>query len=94
MDKRDEGLLIGVVKEILDETKEIRKEQSDMGIQLARNTDLLDEHIRRTNLLEAQMDIALTPIRFLGTLQKVAKWVAAVAAAVTAIGSTIYFFLD
>lgn len=49
---------------------------------LEQNTESLKEHMRRTELLEKHMDVALIPI-------KATKWLVSVAAAIATIYSAI-----
>jgi len=69
------------LQERLDQIADLLREQA---ITLARNTDSLEEHMRRTNLLEEQMELALWPIR----IAKVAMWVGG---AVTFIATLAYY---
>lgn len=43
------------LKEIRDDVKEIRNDIGDIKITMARNTDSLEYHIRRTDILESKV---------------------------------------
>lgn len=44
------------MKRVLDKLDKIDEKQGDMGKVLARNTATLEEHVRRTNILEDKVD--------------------------------------
>ena len=71
------------LQERLDQIAALLREQA---ITLARNTDSLEEHMRRTNLLEEQMELALWPIR----IAKVAMW----AGGLITFAATLYYYFN
>lgn len=72
---------LSYLQERLDQIADLLREQA---ITLARNTDSLEEHMRRTNLLEEQMELALWPIR----IAKVMMW----AGGLITFGATLYYY--
>lgn len=70
------------LQERLDQIADLLREQA---ITLARNTDSLEEHMRRTEILEEQMEMALWPIR----VAKVAMWVGGI---VTFLATLYYYW--
>lgn len=76
----------------------------DIDKTLAVNTELLDHHIKRTELLEqaleehrahtdAQLEIALTPIKTIQSLATAAKSISAIAAGLAALAGLGYALL-
>lgn len=56
---------------------------------LEKNTESLQEHMRRTEILEEQMDTALIPIK----VGKVAVWVVGILSAVaTVVGAALQYY--
>lgn len=50
-------ILVELVHEVRSDLKDIKETQVRQGVDLSRNTDSLEEHIRRTNLLEDDLQL-------------------------------------
>ena len=85
MDKRIDDLSVDV-REIRSDVGSIKEVLIRNTETLRYNTDNLAEHMRRTEILEQQMEIALTPIKFIKVASKVVVGLGAIYGALKAMG--------
>lgn len=77
-------------KDLYLELKEIRTLLSEVRIILARNTDSLDYHVKRTDLLEKHMTIMEKDLLKVRGFFSIGGWVLGIAATALTIFSKIY----
>lgn len=72
-----------LLNKIQEDITELKVMAAENSVVLKANAEDIRDHIKRTNLLEQQMQTALLPIRF-------AKWFAALIGTLAAFSSMIY----
>lgn len=71
----DFNILIDLVKETRDDVKDMKEVQMRQESDIRRNTDSLEEHMRRTDLLEKSVEIQKTRIDELEAPNKALKMI-------------------
>ena len=89
-DKLD--IIIDLIKENRVELKNIREVQIEQHAQITRNADDLEEHIRRTNLLETKVDHLEAPLITARTIVKWSGMIGTIAGSIYGVGRLFGWF--
>jgi hypothetical protein len=81
MDDNSDNRRLDRIEHKIDSLYELNVEQSNILVRHEilheRNTESIVEHVRRTNLLEAQMEEALKPIEWARMTGRILLWISA-----------------
>lgn len=73
------------IRELKSDVKEIKTSQTETNVQLTRYNTLLDEHIKRTQLLEMKVEPIENHVLTMHQIAKVLVWIVGVALALLGI---------